>query len=144
MRYLTTSLVVSMAISSITQAGVITYVNDNGDEKHYDSVNWEVVRKESCKPKKCKPIVKWKTLPVKTKTIEKVVFKRHVFSVLAGYGPIGLVTKQTGTDTKVFQVEKEYGFVAGLIYTLNITPIVSIGTGYISNKTVIGKFSYGI
>lgn len=121
---------------------VITVVNDAGSETHFDPLKWKVVRRYSSTPKRkqkqCEPVIKWQTAATQTKTVNKVVFKRNKLSILAGYGPIGLITKQQGAERKVFQVDKEFGPVTGLRYTRNFSPIWSASAEYITNDTIVG------
>jgi len=119
---------------------VITVVNDAGSETHFDPLKWKVVRRYSSRPKakQCKPVIKWRTAATQTKTVNKVVFKQNKLSILAGYGPIGLITKRQGAERKVFQVDKEFGPVTGLRYTRNFSPIWSVSAEYITNDTIVG------
>lgn len=149
MKFLITLTILSFGITFESKAAnsVITVVNDSGGETHFDPKKWKVVRRTSKTTTQCKPQIKWKTINARTKTttktVEKVVFKKNRISILAGYGPIGLITRQQNGERKVFFIEKEYGPVTGLRYTRNISPIWSFSAEYITNNTGVGTIGWG-
>lgn len=122
---------------------VITVVLQNGKAHHFDANKWKVV--ERIKTKRVKA-VKAKTCPqpkiiIEEKIVEKVVekrfvtFKKNRISILAGYGPIGLITTVEGDIDQTFEVEKDFGPITGARYTRNFDSTISMSVEYLTNHT---------